>query len=160
MKSYAWSTLQMQHQLLGPRFALRYAHDWLVWEPGAWSVPRGNISAADTLLPKKQGPKTPAKGDPLCFVLEQQFSIGRAEGNTLVLSDETVSRHHCTFEHRDGGWWLQRHPEAKNLTVDGAAIAASVAVRLMNGQHIELGQVVLTYMSAIGLVARLKAPHG
>lgn len=154
MKSIAWSLLVQQLHVLGPRFLPRHGHDWLVWEPGAWSVPRGNISASVTAVPKKQAQSVPAKGDPLCFVLAEPTSIGRAEGNSLVLSDETVSRQHCLLERREGSWWLQRQPSAGALKVDGVELKDPAP--LSNGQRIELGQVVLTFMTAWGMVQRLQ----
>lgn len=157
MKSFALSRLAQQRMLLGAKFAQRYAHDWLVWEPGAWSVPRGNISVSETVPPKTKGaPPAPAKGDALCFVLLDKVTIGRAEGNDLILSDETVSRNHCVLEKRDGAWFVERHPEAKDLKLDGVHVATSM--RLSSGQRIQLGQVVLSYISSSGMVTRLQQP--
>lgn len=154
MKSIAWSLLVQQRQVLGPRFLQRHGHDWLVWEPGAWNVPRGNTSVSVTAVPKKQSQSAPAKGDPLCFVLAEPISIGRAEGNSLVLSDETVSRQHCLLERRDGNWWVQRQPGSGVLKVDGTELQGPAP--LSNGQHLALGEVVLTFMSAWGMVKRLE----
>ena len=156
MKSFALSRLAQQRLLLGPKFAQRYAHDWLVWEPGAWSVPRGNISVSETVPPKTKGaPPAPAKGDALCFVLIEKVTIGRSEGNDLILSDETVSRNHCALEPAEGGWVVERHPEAKDLKLDGVHVATRM--RLDNGQRIQLGQVVLSYVSSSGMLARLQS---
>ncbi len=158
MKSFALSRLAQQRLLLGPKFLHRNAHDWLVWEPGAWSVPRGNIAVAETAPPKKASAPVPAKGDPLCFALFDAVTVGRSEGNDLILSDETVSRHHCSFAPRDGGWFVTKHAEAKELKVDGALVGESV--RLTNGQRVQLGQVVLTFLSAQGMVDRLQKSSG
>ena len=157
MKSFALSRLGQQRMLLGQqKFVQRYGHDWLVWEPGAWSVPRGNIAVADTAPPKTRGaPPAPAKGDPLCFALTERVSIGRAEGNDLILSDETVSRNHCIVEPRDGGWFVDRHPEARFLSLDGAQVDRSM--RLNNGQRIQMGQIVLSFQSVSGMVTRLQS---
>lgn len=158
MKSFALSRLAQQRLLLGSKFLHRNAHDWLVWEPGAWSVPRGNISVAETVPPKQTPVPVPAKGDPLCFALTDTVTVGRSEGNDLILSDETVSRHHCSFTPRDGGWVVSKHTEAKELKVDGGLVAESV--RLTNGQRVQLGQVVLTFLSAQGMVERLQKTSG
>jgi hypothetical protein len=155
VKTFSWNTLFHQYLLLGPRFVQRHKNDWLVWEPGAWSVPKGNISVVDTAPPlAPASPRAPAAGDPLCFALEGSCTIGRAEGNEVVLSDATISRHHCLVEPRDGGWWVTRHREGGLSKIDGIALQPGGFLRLVSGARIELGQIVLTFLGVGGLLER------
>ncbi len=166
MKSVPYSQLGRQRLLLGERFIQRYPHFWLVWEPGVFAVPRGSVSTSATAVPTKNAPATPAKGEPLCFVLEPKSdgaptSIGRAEGNDLVLSDATVSRHHCELKHESTGWVIACHAEASSgLSVNERRVAPGSAASLVAGERITLGNIVLAFVSAWGMVRRLSDEHG
>jgi DNA-binding NtrC family response regulator len=68
-------------------------------------------------------------GGPQAVVVDRQCTIGTARGNTLVLGDPYVSRHHCTLQHRDGGLWLQDERSrngtwVNNVRVDRCTIGA------------------------------------
>ena len=166
LKAVAYSQLARQRALLAARFTQRYPHYWLVWEPGAFAVPRGNVSASATALPDAKRVATPARGEPLCFVLEPKAdgtptAIGRAEGNDLVLSDETISRHHCALLHEPTGWAITCSPEATSpLRVQGQALAPGHELQLGSSATFQLGNVTLTFMSAWSLAQRLDAPPG
>lgn len=161
MKSVAYSQLRRQLTLLGDKFTRRYPHYWLVWEPGVFAVPRGNVSASTTAVPKKNAHETPAKGEPLCFALEPKkdqtpVSIGRAEGNDLILSEETVSRHHCTLHHEQTGWLISCCSDAvSGLAVHDRHVEPNTSAPLVAGAPIHLGNAVLTFESAWGMVRRL-----
>jgi hypothetical protein len=159
VKSYALSRLAQQRLSLGDAFAAKYAHDWLVWEPGAWVVPRG-IVTGETLPPKRKGKDALRADDPLCFVLQPKtdgraFSVGRAEGNDLVLSDETVSRNHCFLVHTGDNWVVSCDAEAKQLALDEEPVKAGDSARIRSKQRLTLGHVVLTLLSTRDLLARL-----
>lgn len=160
MKSFALSRLAQQRLVLGQKFIRQFAHDWLVWEPGAWVVPRGTVSGAETMPPKAGMLAAPRAGDPLCFVLEARLdgsscSIGRAEGNDLVLSDETVSRNHCFFAHTGKTWVVSCTAEAKELTIDGVAVKSNGSAPMKPGQKLMLGHIALTLHDPASMVARL-----
>lgn len=44
-------------------------------------------------------------GDP--FPLEPSTTIGRIEGNGVILDEDTVSGRHAAVEFHDGRWWLR-----------------------------------------------------
>jgi hypothetical protein len=69
VKSFALSRLAQQRLVLGPKVVKQFAHDWLVWEPGAWIVPKGTVAGTETVPPKKGAETKPRVDDPLCFVL-------------------------------------------------------------------------------------------
>ena len=108
MKTLLLSALTRQFLIQGARFAELHPNDWLLWEAGNLAVPKGNIATAHTVSdPLEAGAAKPRVGDPLCFALApltagSTITIGRAEGNDIVLSDETVSRHHCTLVWNEG----------------------------------------------------------
>ncbi len=160
MKSFALSRLAQQRLVLGERFAQQFAHDWLVWEPGAWVVPKGTAAGSETVPPKLGLAPKPRIDDPLCFVLAARLdgsgcTIGRAEGNDLVLSDETVSRRHCFFAHTGKTWVVSCDAEAKELKVDGKPVKASDSAPMRSGQRLELGHITLTLLDPSGMVQRL-----
>ena len=152
--------------MLGDRFVERYPHYWLVWEPGEFVVPRGNSSTVETALPpgKKNAPAPePRWNDPLCFVLDVKagLKVGRAEGNDLVLSDETVSRHHCTLEHDGTGWVVSCSPASHTpLLVQGERVPPGESKDLATGSRLSLGRVKLTLVSAWSLVRRIDGQPG
>jgi pSer/pThr/pTyr-binding forkhead associated (FHA) protein len=129
------------------------------------SIPRSNVSTVATAPPKilKGTTPVPVQGDPLCFVLQPKTdgsptSIGRSEGNDLVLSDESVSRHHLTLTHEATGWIVSCRDEASaGLIVHGVKLKAGGSAPLASGQKIELGNVVLTFMGPSALATRLQA---
>jgi hypothetical protein len=160
MKSYALSRLAQQRLTLGDKFIERYPHDWLVWEPGAWNVPRGTVAGLETVPPRRGGKDTVRDDDPLCFVLQPHiegasFRVGRAEGNDLVLSDETVSRNHCFLVHTGDTWVVSCDAEAKQLELDGEPVKAGDSVRIRSKQRLTLGHIGLTLMNATDLLERL-----
>jgi hypothetical protein len=146
--------------MLGERFVQQFAHDWLVWEPGAWIVPKGTAAGATTVPPKSGAAPKPRIDDPLCFVLAARLdgsgcSIGRAEGNDLVLSDETVSRNHCFFAHTGKTWVVSCAPDAKELKVGGAVLKSSETAPIRSGQKLELGHITLTLLDPQAMLERL-----
>jgi len=160
MKSFALSRLAQQRLVLGERFVQQFAHDWLVWEPGAWIVPKGTAAGTETVPPKAGAAPKPRIDDPLCFVLAARLdgsgcTIGRAEGNDLVLSDETVSRRHCFFAHTGKTWVVSCDAEAKELKVDGKVVKSNGSAPMRSGQKLELGHIALTLLDPKGMLERL-----
>src|SRR4051812_34496397 len=158
MKTILLSALTRQFLIAGTRFAERFPNDWLVWEAGTMTVPRGNIATANTVSePLDVSATTPRAGDPLCFVLEHPkdgatFTIGRSEGNDLVLSDETVSRHHCTFVWSAGLWRVSAAEEGHSLMLDGQPVTFGAWAPLSSGQTLNLGHLALSLYTSRGMV--------
>src|SRR5690349_10747164 len=68
------------------------------------------------------------------------MSVGRTEGNDLVLNHPSVSRKHARFETRDGHWWIIDLKSTNGVKVNGNLITES----LVNaGDKILIGSVQL-----------------
>lgn len=161
MKTFLLSAVTRRFLIQGARFAELNPNDWLVWEAGNLTVPKGNISSVNTVHdpPGASAPR-PRVDDPLCFVLEHPadgatVTIGRAEGNELVISDETVSRHHCTLVWSAGGWAVTCAEETVELTLDGKPLPFGQWHTLSSGQPLGLGHLVLTLYTSHGMALRM-----
>ncbi|MBK7862648.1 MAG: FHA domain-containing protein [Archangiaceae bacterium] len=161
MKTLLLSALTRQFLIQGARFAQAHPNDWLMWEAGALSVPRGNIATANTV---SQGldarADRPSVGDPLCFALPPTsegvtVTIGRSEGNDLVLSDDAVSRHHCTLVFTGGGWTVTSAAEGHSLELEGAQVPFGQWHTVSSGQKLGLGHLALTLFTSHGMLLRL-----
>ncbi len=64
-----------------------------IWQQARRAAPTGFV-----LQPVRQ----PASAQPLAPV----NAIGRAEDNSIILTDDFVSAHHATLARQDGIWWL------------------------------------------------------
>jgi adenylate cyclase len=63
-------------------------------------------------------------GAPRVFELRtDEVSIGRTEGNDLVLNHPSVSRRHARFERRGAGWWIVDLNSTNGVKVNGDAIS-------------------------------------
>jgi hypothetical protein len=158
VKSFALSRLAQQRLALKEKFIDRFPHDWLIWEPGAWVISRGVVAGDSTVPPIEK--VSPRADDPVCFVLEPKpdgtsVSVGRAEGNDLVLSDETVSRNQCFFVHTGKIWAVSCDAKAKTLLLDGERLEAGDVAPMRSRQRLTLGHVVLTLLSGNDLLERL-----
>ena len=95
-------------------------------------------------------------GGPTMFRLAKSgATLGRADDNTIKLSDLSVSRKHARIAFRQGGYWLSDVGSIGGTWVDGTRINA--AHRLAAGQLIDIGLLRLT-VSFAGEVSA-KVPH-
>ena len=69
--------------------------------------------------------------------------IGRDQGVSIRLMDETVSREHATIWWSDGAFYIQDDASTAGTVVNGQKIAA--ATRLANGDEIVLGRTTLVF---------------
>jgi pSer/pThr/pTyr-binding forkhead associated (FHA) protein len=163
VKTLLLSALTRQFLIQGSRFGELHPNDWLVWEAGTLNVPRGTIGSAATVTEGlEHASALPRVGDPLCFVLDDKFpgatvTIGRAEGNDVVLSDATVSRHHCTLVYAEEGWRASVPDENATFFVDGSPVQYGTFVAVSSGQTLTLGNLALKLFSSHGMMARLAA---
>jgi pSer/pThr/pTyr-binding forkhead associated (FHA) protein len=67
-------------------------------------------------------------------------SIGRYAGNTIVIPDETVSRHHARLRRVEDGYSVEDLNSANGLFVNGKRVAETRA--LVSGDVIRLGELV------------------
>lgn len=69
-------------------------------------------------------------------------SIGRMEGNDLILFDPTISRRHCLIEKREYGYFLKDLDSRNGLFVNGQKISERI---LKDGDEIRVGSFPLKY---------------
>lgn len=67
-------------------------------------------------------------------------SLGRYAGNTIIISDETVSRHHARLRKTDEGYVAEDLNSANGLFVNGERVTAPRPLK--SGDVIRLGEVV------------------
>lgn len=155
------SALTRQFMIHGARFGKLNPNDWLVWDAGSMHVPRGNVASAETVTQGLDASaERPRLDDPLCFVLDHvapgsTFTVGRAEGNDIVLSDETVSRHHCTLVRGPDGWTASAPEESVSFQLDGATIGYGRFAQLPSGATLGLGNLSLSLYTSQGMVLRI-----
>ena len=162
MKTLLLSALTRQFLIQGVRFSELHPNDWLLWGAGTLAVPKGNIATANTVSdPLDAATPRPRVGDPLCFALPTgvpgtTVTVGRSEGNDLVISDETVSRHHCTLVWNEG-WTAVSAEEHSVFALDGHPVPPGRFVTVSSGQTLTLGHLELSLYTAQGMLLRLAA---
>jgi adenylate cyclase len=72
--------------------------------------------------------------------LHAEMSIGRTEGNDLVLNHPSVSRKHARFEPRSEAWWIVDLKSTNGVKVNGNLVTES---RVGPGDKISIGSVQL-----------------
>jgi adenylate cyclase len=72
--------------------------------------------------------------------LRGEMSIGRTEGNDLVLNHPSVSRKHAKFEQRPDAWWIVDLKSTNGVKVNGNLVSES---RVVSGDKISIGSVQL-----------------
>src|SRR5947208_339815 len=79
-------------------------------------------------------------GVPRLNDLKGDLSIGRTEGNDIVLNHPSVSRKHAKFEIRGEQWWIVDLKSTNGVKVNGTLVAESQVVA---GDKISVGSVQL-----------------
>jgi adenylate cyclase len=79
-------------------------------------------------------------GVPRITDLKSELSIGRTEGNDLVLNHPSVSRKHARIEVRNNGWWIIDLKSTNGVKVNGNLITES---QITTGDKILIGSVQL-----------------
>lgn len=93
-----------------------------------------------------------APGDVL--PVPSRLSIGRSEGNGLVLADPSVSSRHAVLERRDGVWYVRDLGSTNGTLLDGYPVGGRPR-RLHHGARLRFGAVVFEFREAWASVARL-----
>ena len=77
-------------------------------------------------------------GSPRIFELndERGHSVGRTEGNDLILNHPSVSRKHGRFETRNGEWWVVDQGSTNGIKVNDNQVGEA---RLKPGDHLSVG---------------------
>src|SRR5215210_8954308 len=79
-------------------------------------------------------------GVPRVTDLKSDMSVGRTEGNDLVLNHPSVSRKHARVETRDKHWWIVDLKSTNGVKVNGNLIAEA---QIGAGDKILIGSVQL-----------------
>jgi adenylate cyclase len=77
-------------------------------------------------------------GVPRVLDLRGELSIGRTEGNDLVLNHPSVSRKHARFEPRNGAWWIIDLKSTNGVKLNGNLITEA---QVQAGDAISVGSV-------------------
>jgi hypothetical protein len=77
-------------------------------------------------------------------------SIGSAERNDIVISDDTVSANHALLEFADGAWRLTDLDSTNGTVVEGVRLAPQVPTPLPFGSTVRVGGVRLQFRGVQG----------
>ena len=70
-------------------------------------------------------------------------SIGRDNGNEVVVNDEAASARHALIELSDGTWWLEDQGSTNGTLLNGVRI--SRRERLRDGDMVDIGRIALRF---------------
>ena len=79
-------------------------------------------------------------GVPRVLDLRPQMSVGRTEGNDLILNHPSVSRKHARFEQRSEKWWIVDLKSTNGVKVNGNLVTEAA---VSAGDKIHIGSVQL-----------------
>src|SRR5689334_1951324 len=77
-------------------------------------------------------------GVPRVADLKATMSIGRTEGNDLILNHPSVSRKHARLESRENGWWIVDLKSTNGVKVNNTLVTEA---RVNPGDQIHVGSV-------------------
>jgi hypothetical protein len=151
-------------------FKRAHAHEWLLWEPGAWKPPASTTALLST-VPEARAPTpppgstpTPGKvtGEALALALEPRkdgkpITLGRGNECDAVINDGTLSQIHLVFMRDEKGWTVRDAGSRNGSSVDGVKLEPGKPVLLQSGARVLAAQVAFTYYDPAGMLARLKA---
>ena len=78
----------------------------------------------------------------------QSFTVGRADGpphEHIRLDSPTVSRRHASLTFENNGWSIANLSETNPVRLNGAEVPADEAIRLSDGDVVELGEIMLRF---------------
>ena len=102
---------------------------------GGVAAPTANYRTGE---PRLVGIAGPAQGE--TFLLAEPFSIGRDDGNTLALTqDTTLSRRHARVEKQNGRWVVADDGSSNGTFVNGQRVPGTAF--LHPGDEIQAGSV-------------------
>jgi hypothetical protein len=130
-------------------FKARYPFSWIVWEAGQWQPP----AASTVQMDKETFQKMLQAGETMALGMEEkprpggmvQLTLGRGADCDLTISDGTVSDRHLVFTKEAAGWNVRDAGSRNGTQVNGQALPAGKPLLLKGGEHLQVGQVKLTY---------------
>ncbi len=81
-------------------------------------------------------------GTPVTFEIKNVASIGRAEDNSIILKDDSVSRHHARISRQGSSWLIEDLGSANGILVNGKPCKRYI---LYGGETISIGRINLTF---------------
>lgn len=162
MKSFLLSVLS--HRYAGQPKAMltsEMPYHWLVWEPGAWAVPRH--ANQTTVLAQVTSEQPEGNGEALVLALAptrtggNQLTFGRSEKSDLHLNDATLSQLHLVFmRDASGGWTVRDAGSTNGSWLNEQRLQRGEPVGLVPGARLQAGKVHLSYYDAEALQSRLQ----
>jgi pSer/pThr/pTyr-binding forkhead associated (FHA) protein len=135
--------------VLGHRFAVSYAAATNAERAPvetAPAAPRPTLERRPPLV--KTTPRIVFLSGPLAGrevgLLADELTLGRAEDNSVVLDDPSVSRRHAVIGRQDEGWIVADAGSKNGITVNEAAVPSAV---LKDGDLVEVGDVKFRFAS-------------
>lgn len=102
-------------------------------------------AAENALLVLLSGPHTEGITRGSTWKIGPLTTIGRLADSRLVLPDSSVSRTHCTIEHRADGWWITDEGSANGTIIAGRQIEGGM--KLAKAETIVIGDYQLLFFA-------------
>jgi len=64
------------------------------------------------------------------YAFENSFSVGRAQENSVVVNDQSISRHHLEIKRAPDGWWVVDLNSTHGVYLDKQRVAAKTKLHL------------------------------
>jgi hypothetical protein len=80
------------------------------------------------------------------FALAGKMTLGRDEGSSIVLRDDSVSAWHAEIERTRRGWYVTDLDSTNGVLVNGQPVGARRR-RLQGGEEIAIGAVILRFQA-------------
>lgn len=117
--------------------------------PGATVMPRAGVEARLVVIAPGRSGLEPGAVLPVT----RRLSVGRSEGNGLVLADPSVSARHAVLERRDGAWYVRDLGSTNGTLLDGHPVGGRPR-RLHHGARLRFGAVVFEFREEGASAAR------
>jgi pSer/pThr/pTyr-binding forkhead associated (FHA) protein len=77
--------------------------------------------------------------------ITDELTLGRADGNDVVLTSKTVSREHAYLFEREGRWFVEDLGSLNGTHLNGQRIPVRTPLTLRHGDRLQLGAQVLVF---------------
>ena len=89
--------------------------------------------------------------------VEDQFGVGRAAGNDLVLRDRSVSGKHLHLSITDAGVWVSDLGSRNGTLINDRVLHPHRPARLQDGDRVAIGAVACTFREPLGMYRFLRS---
>jgi pSer/pThr/pTyr-binding forkhead associated (FHA) protein len=73
-------------------------------------------------------------------------SLGREEGNTIVIDEDTISAQHALFHYERGRWWIEDLGSTNGTFINGRPVTGRQPVAA--GDEVRFGTVAMSFGAA------------